>query len=347
MPATMIMYSGQQGHKASSAPDSSSVWFPLQDASESSNVTISPEPRDHASFRAPSKSGNASRPSSRSTTSAPGSRNLTHLDLVNTRISMVMLGPIAHVERLESVTLHGTFEDLAGRAWSLAWIIIAHFTDQTASALVDAIPRPIAALHLTTVVSDQALNEYVSRFAPFPSLAFLRLRNTTKHRPKPNLMSEKDLQVQTDLWASSARSVATALPTLDFVGWHGEHYVVVRSGGGDVWSKSGEGSVELKELLCRRHLDWEGRRPGRGRTRRGWRGKTSRWIMGCRRGRREEGVDDGDDYWIYTDQCIGYLSFCWFCLCSDLRHDICTYIFLNLMSTTLKLLPQVFYLSLS
>ncbi|KAF7360763.1 hypothetical protein MVEN_00808300 [Mycena venus] len=257
---------------------------------------------------------------------SPSIRNLTHLDLVDTRISMVVLARIAHAERLESLTLHGTFEDpggagvvfgadhvvggrhtflphlrsfrfvlvghddqaglyravaqfLRGRTrlrrldlgncpWEMVrevlpelgalrvlGVRIAHFTAQTASALVDAIPRAIAALHLTTVVSDRALNEYASHFAPFPSLAFLHLQNTTKHRPKPNLVSEKDLQVQTDLWASSARSVATALPALDFLGWHGEHYVVVRSGGGDVWSKGGEGSVELKELPCRRHLD--------------------------------------------------------------------------------------------
>lgn len=35
------------------------------------------------------------------------------------------------------------------------------------------------------------------------------------------------------------------LPSLDFVGWHGEHYVVVRN----------EGSIELKELPARRRLD--------------------------------------------------------------------------------------------
>lgn len=35
------------------------------------------------------------------------------------------------------------------------------------------------------------------------------------------------------------------LPSLDFVGWHGEHYVVVRN----------ERSVELKELPARRRLD--------------------------------------------------------------------------------------------
>ena len=61
-------------------------------------------------------------------------------------------------------------------------------------------------------------------------------------------MSEKEFQLQTDMWISSARSVATATPSLDFLGWHGEHYVIVRN--------EGYGSIlELKELPTRRRLD--------------------------------------------------------------------------------------------
>ena len=63
-------------------------------------------------------------------------------------------------------------------------------------------------------------------------------------------MSEKEIQLQTDLWNSNARSIAIEVPSLDFVGWHGEHYVVVRSEGG-----SDCGAVELKELPSRRRLD--------------------------------------------------------------------------------------------
>jgi hypothetical protein len=66
-------------------------------------------------------------------------------------------------------------------------------------------------------------------------------------------MSEKDFQVQTDMWVSSARSVAIAIPSLDFLGWHGEYYVVVRSD--HVANGYGGGSVELKELPTRRRLD--------------------------------------------------------------------------------------------
>ncbi|KAJ7153420.1 hypothetical protein C8R43DRAFT_1001883 [Mycena crocata] len=245
-------------------------------------------------------------------------KNLTHLDLVDTRISHVVLARIAHAHSLQSLTLHGTFEepvnagvvfgsdhildgthtflphleafrfllvghddqaglyravtqfvrhrsrlrrlDLGNCPWEMVLDVlpdlealrvfgvrIANLTEQATSALVDAIPSQIAALHLSTVVSDRPLNEYAKHFTAFPSLAFLHLQNTSMHRPKPNLMSEKDLQFQTDIWVSSARSVATALPALDFLGWHGEHYVVVRG--------SDDGSVELKELPCRRHLD--------------------------------------------------------------------------------------------
>lgn len=38
-------------------------------------------------------------------------RNLTHLDLVDTRISHVVLARIAHAHSLQSLTLHGTFEE--------------------------------------------------------------------------------------------------------------------------------------------------------------------------------------------------------------------------------------------
>jgi hypothetical protein len=43
-------------------------------------------------------------------------RNLTHLDLVDTRISHVVLARIAHAHGLRSLTLHGTFDDPLGAA---------------------------------------------------------------------------------------------------------------------------------------------------------------------------------------------------------------------------------------
>ena len=76
--------------------------------------------------------------------------------------------------------------------------------------------------------------------------------DSNRRRPQPNLLSDKEYQVQTDQWASNARSIARALPALDFVGWHGEHYVVVR---GSTGGESGREKVDLKELPTRRRLD--------------------------------------------------------------------------------------------
>ena len=77
--------------------------------------------------------------------------------------------------------------------------------------------------------------------------------NSARRRPQPSALSEKEFQLQSEEWTRDARAVAEALPALDFVGWHGEHYVVVRHGGGG--GGGGEGRVELKELPARRRLD--------------------------------------------------------------------------------------------
>ncbi|KAI0354203.1 hypothetical protein OH77DRAFT_517571 [Trametes cingulata] len=246
-------------------------------------------------------------------------RNLTHLELVDTRISHVVLARIAHAHRLESLTLHGTFEepcsasvvfgsdhiidgvhtflphleefrfimvghdddlnlfqsvtqflrqrpklrrlDLGCCPWDLAHSVlpdltnlralrvrIANLTDASLRALLDAIPRTMLAIHLETDVSAKPIHEYAPAFSIFPALAMLHL-NGKRRRPQPNLLSDKEFQVQTELWTTSARSIAHVLPSIDFVGWHGEQYVVVRGGGG----KSDQ--VELKELPSRRRLD--------------------------------------------------------------------------------------------
>ena len=89
-------------------------------------------------------------------------------------------------------------------------------------------------------------------------------------------MHGKELQLQTDAWLAHAREVALAVPSIDYVGWHGEHFVVVRhnhnhnhhirghhhssaSGGacndkGDAAANGGV-CVEIKELPVRRRLD--------------------------------------------------------------------------------------------
>ncbi|SJL10819.1 uncharacterized protein ARMOST_14213 [Armillaria ostoyae] len=243
-------------------------------------------------------------------------KNLTHLDLVDTRISHVVLARIAHAHNLQSLTLHGTFEeptsasvvfasdhilegkhtflphleafrfvlvghgdeltlyqsvtqflrrrtglrklDLGSCPWDLVLAVlpelvglrvlgvrIANLNRMAVEALVRSIPPYMHAIGLSTIVPDKPLNDYCGFFSKFPSLSFLHLHGAGEHRPKPNLMSEKVYQMQTDIWNYSARSIALSLPSLDFVGWHGEHYAVVRNDGG----------VELKELPTRRRLD--------------------------------------------------------------------------------------------
>ncbi|KAI0791067.1 hypothetical protein C8Q75DRAFT_759179 [Abortiporus biennis] len=247
-------------------------------------------------------------------------RNLTHLDLVDTRISHIVLARIAHAHSLKSLTLHGTFEepcsasvvfgsdhildgrhtflphlesfrfvmvghdddlglfqsvvqflrqrpklrrlDLGNCPWELVLSVlpdlislrvlrvrIANLNTLALKALLESIPREMVAIHLAMVVSDKPLNEHAPEFSVFHSLSILHLYGQSFRRPQPNLLSDKDFQLQTDLWMSSARSVAELVPSVDFVGWHGEHYVVVRSG------REGEKKVDLKELPARRRLD--------------------------------------------------------------------------------------------
>lgn len=59
-------------------------------------------------------------------------------------------------------------------------------------------------------------------------------------------MSEKEFRVQSDIWMQCLLRIAASIPSLDFVGWHGEHWVIVRGTAGE---------VELKELPARRRLD--------------------------------------------------------------------------------------------
>jgi len=83
-------------------------------------------------------------------------------------------------------------------------------------------------------------------------------------------MHGKELQLQTDAWLAHAREVALAVPSIDYVGWHGEHFVVVRhnhnnghhhsSASGGTCGNNGDAAangvcVELKELPVRRRLD--------------------------------------------------------------------------------------------
>lgn len=73
-------------------------------------------------------------------------------------------------------------------------------------------------------------------------------------------MTEKEYKLQSELWYSSARSLAITIPSLDFVGWHGEHFVVVRGEAANAHAQAQANlndklAVELKELPTRRRLD--------------------------------------------------------------------------------------------
>jgi len=99
----------------------------------------------------------------------------------------------------------------------------------------------------------------------------LHLNGASMRRPQPLRMHGKELQLQTETWRSRVRNVAVGVPSVDYVGWNGEHFVVVRQshhhdhhrhsaapdacdGGVDDDAASGV-SVELKELPVRRRLD--------------------------------------------------------------------------------------------
>lgn len=245
-------------------------------------------------------------------------RNLTQLDLVDTRISHVVLTRLIHAAQLRTLTLHGTFEDANAAAVILAsdYVVDGHHTllplleefrfvmvghdddvhlfqavaqfvkarrrirrldlgncpfdllmsvlptltalrvlrlrtgflgEQAVSSLVKTLPRAMAGIHVAVTTSVRPLHEFAREFARFTALSILHLNRISHRRPQPNSMSEKDLVVQTDAWLANARSLAQAVPSLDFVGWHREHFVVVRGWEGEV--------VDLKELPTRKRLD--------------------------------------------------------------------------------------------
>jgi hypothetical protein len=99
----------------------------------------------------------------------------------------------------------------------------------------------------------------------------LHLNGASIRRPQPLRMHGKELQLQTEEWLAHARDVALGVPSVDYVGWHGEHFVVIRQHhhrnhhrhpaaavpdacDDDAASGSGVG-VELKDLPVRQRLD--------------------------------------------------------------------------------------------
>ena len=317
---------------------------------------------------------------------SPTIQHLTHLDLVDTRISDVVLARIAHAHNLVSLTLHGTLDqsaaataifcadhllqnpgastcagfmsnlpthmflphleafrfalvghdddlalfnsviqflrarprlrrlDLGTCPWELVRglipeltglrvlrVRIASLTNHSVDALVRGLPQEMQAIHVACSVSDRLMvrslpapapshlptsltriffgenkHEYAPAFARFETLGMLHLHVASIRRPQPSRMHGKELQLQTDAWLAHAREVALAVPSIDYVGWHGEHFVVVRqnhnhhnhnhnhhhhaSASGGACNDKGDAAtsevcVEIKELPVRRRLD--------------------------------------------------------------------------------------------
>ncbi|CCM05826.1 uncharacterized protein FIBRA_08060 [Fibroporia radiculosa] len=251
-------------------------------------------------------------------------RSLTHLDLVDTRLSPAVLARITHARALRTLTLHGTLDDPAaarvlfasdlwhaadGQHEVLPWleafrfVMVGHDFDTAlfeavvrfvghrprlrrldlgscpwdlvrdalpgltglrvlrvqmasidsaaAAELVLALPREMVALHVAAAVSLAPISDCAPAFRRLSSLSMLHLRVLPAHRPQPNLLSEKEFALQTERWTAGVSAVARALPSLDFVGWHGEHYVVVRTQSGASYPSR----VELEQLPERRRLD--------------------------------------------------------------------------------------------
>ncbi|KAF8510457.1 hypothetical protein BU17DRAFT_77677 [Hysterangium stoloniferum] len=245
-------------------------------------------------------------------------QKLTHLDLVDTRISHSVLTRIAHGQNLQSLTLHGMFErpgaasvvfgsdhviegqhtflphleafrfimvghddeiqlfqsvvsflrgrtklrrlDLGDCPWDLVKKLLPGLTalralrvripklnDQAALDLVGLLSSSILAMHVSVAVSDQPMNTYARYFSRFHSLSMLHLASSSVRRPQTSTHHDNRA---CELWAAQIKSIPAILHSLDFVGWHGEHYVVVREIDG-----ADKHNVEVKELPARRRLD--------------------------------------------------------------------------------------------
>ncbi|KAH9993095.1 hypothetical protein BJV77DRAFT_1000192 [Russula vinacea] len=224
---------------------------------------------------------------------SPTIQHLTHLELVDTRISNVAFR-FALVGHDDDLTLFGAVVQLLRarprlRRLDLGLSLtglrvlrvrIASLTSLSVDALVRGLPQEMQAIHLACSVSDRLMHEYAPVFARFETLGMLHLHGASIRHPQPSRIHGKELQLQTDAWLAHAREVAIAVPSVDYVGWHGEHFVVVRhnhnhnhhhhhhshhphhhhhssaSGTCGIKGDAKNGMcVELKELPVRRRLD--------------------------------------------------------------------------------------------
>ena len=73
----------------------------------------------------------------------------------------------------------------------------------------------------------------MSYFRKFHSLSTLHLNtiavdDTIIKRPQSNMLNEKEFWRETDRRVNTARKVAAAAPSVNFLGWQGKQYVVIQ-----------------------------------------------------------------------------------------------------------------------
>ncbi|KAF9646163.1 hypothetical protein BDM02DRAFT_296674 [Thelephora ganbajun] len=127
---------------------------------------------------------------------------------------------------------------------------IGRVDESVIDTLTKALSEHLLALHLCAVVADKSVESYVSYFKKFRSLSILHLNTisivtATVKRPQPNMLNEKEFRQETDRWMNAGRKVAATVPSVDFLGWYGEHYVVVRHDNSNSNSNSAQSHYTL------------------------------------------------------------------------------------------------------
>ncbi|KAH9969451.1 hypothetical protein BGW80DRAFT_1461722 [Lactifluus volemus] len=174
-----------------------------------------------------------------------------------------------HLRRLDLGTcpwelVRGLFPELTGLR--VLRVHIASLTNLALGALVRALPREMLASHPACTVSDWPMHEYAPVFAGFGALSMLHLHGASIRRPQPPRMHGRELQLQTEARLAHARDVALAVQSINHLGWHDGHFVVVHHHYDSMISSSSSvacgsmtsrstGGVELRELPIRWRLD--------------------------------------------------------------------------------------------
>ncbi|KAF7318494.1 hypothetical protein HMN09_00358600 [Mycena chlorophos] len=143
---------------------------------------------------------------------------------------------------------------------------IAHLTPTALSSLITSLSPHVAALRVDSVLADASLlplhESIIAHLVDFASLGFLHVRVGEQERERERqLEREREKEKEREAkFLAGAHAVASQLKNLDWLGWGGELYVVVRRAcskaraekrGMDVVGAE----VQLRELPGRRHLD--------------------------------------------------------------------------------------------